>query len=126
MCVIIPYPYIFVSESDIFGPIDYLCDIENLVSLQRAMYEDYSFDYRTTIFLLFMSKSPLWSKYIESIMNGVHDKYKGDTFLSNTFGVNLMRYLRYDIYIAFKEFCYWKIFFYSFCGPVKFLSRTII
>jgi len=59
MCVIIPDPYIFVSESDILGPIDYLCDIENLVSLESAMYEDYSFDNRTKIFLLFMSVSPL-------------------------------------------------------------------
>jgi len=70
---------IFVSESDILGPIDYLSDIENLVSFESAMFKDYSFKNRTKIFRLFMSISPLevnaWS-----IMNGVQDKYKGDTF----------------------------------------------
>ena len=35
--------YTYVSESDILGPIDYLSDIENLVSFERAMFEDYSF-----------------------------------------------------------------------------------
>jgi len=32
-----------VSESDILGPIDYFSDIENLVSLERAMFADYNF-----------------------------------------------------------------------------------
>ena len=32
-----------MSESDIVGPIDYLNDIENLVSFESAMFEDYSF-----------------------------------------------------------------------------------
>jgi len=32
-----------VSESDILGPIHYLGDIENLVSCERAMFEDNSF-----------------------------------------------------------------------------------
>jgi len=48
-----------VSESGILGPIDYLGDIENLVLFKRAMFEDYSFKYRTKISLLFMSISPL-------------------------------------------------------------------
>jgi len=43
-----------VSESDILGPIDYLSDIENLVSFERTVCEDYSFKYRTKIFLLFI------------------------------------------------------------------------
>ena len=34
----------------ILGPVDFLSDIENLVSFQRAMFEDYSFIYRTKIF----------------------------------------------------------------------------
>ena len=34
---------LYVSESDILGPIDYLSDIENLVSLERAMVADYYF-----------------------------------------------------------------------------------
>jgi len=34
-----------VSKSDIWGPIDHLSDIENLVSFERAMFEDYSFKY---------------------------------------------------------------------------------
>ena len=43
-----------MSEPDILGLIDDLRDIENLVSLDRAMFEDYRFKYRTKIFLLFM------------------------------------------------------------------------
>jgi len=48
-----------VSESDILGPIDYLSDFENLVSFERAVFEDYSFKYKIKLFLLFMSISPL-------------------------------------------------------------------
>ena len=36
-----------MSESYIFGPIDYLSDIEHLVSFEGAMLEDYGFKYRT-------------------------------------------------------------------------------
>jgi len=36
---------VIVSESDTLGPIDYFSDIENLVSFERAMFEDYSFKY---------------------------------------------------------------------------------
>jgi len=46
-----------MSKSEILGPIDYLSDIENLVSNERAMLEDYSFKYRTKIVLLCMSIS---------------------------------------------------------------------
>jgi len=48
-----------VSESDILGPNAYFSDIENLVSLERAKFKDYNFQYRMKIFLLFMSISPL-------------------------------------------------------------------
>jgi len=48
-----------MSESDFFGPIDYLSDMENLISFEWAMYEDYSFKYRIKIVLLFMSISLL-------------------------------------------------------------------
>jgi len=41
----------FVSESDILGPVDYLSNIEYLVLFKRALFEDYSFKYRTNIFL---------------------------------------------------------------------------
>ena len=51
--------FIYVSESDILGPIAYFSDIENLVSFERAMFEDFNFKNRTKIFLLFMSISPL-------------------------------------------------------------------
>jgi len=50
---------IYVSESDILGPNAYFSDIENLVSFERAMFEDFNFKIRTKIFLLFMSISPL-------------------------------------------------------------------
>jgi len=56
--------YICVSKSDILGPNAYISDIENLVFFERAMFEVNA-----------------WS-----IMNGVHDKYKGNTFLSIHFG----------------------------------------
>jgi len=49
---------IIVSKSDMLGPNAYLSNIENLVSFERAMFEDYSFKYRTKIFILFMSISP--------------------------------------------------------------------
>jgi len=35
-----------VFESDILGPSDYFSDIANLVSFERAMFEDYSVKYR--------------------------------------------------------------------------------
>ena len=50
---------VYVSESDILGPIDYFGDNESIVSFERAMFEDYSFKYRTKIFLFLMSLSPL-------------------------------------------------------------------
>jgi len=55
----------YVSKSDILGPIDYLRDIENLVSLERAMFEDYGFKYRIKIFQLFMLISILWNTCLE-------------------------------------------------------------
>ena len=48
-----------VSASEILGPIDYLSDIENLASFERAMFEDYSSKNKMKIFLLFMSILPL-------------------------------------------------------------------
>jgi len=51
----------YVSKSDILGPNAYLSDIETLVSFEGAIFEDYNFKYRTKIFILFMSISPLWS-----------------------------------------------------------------
>jgi len=66
-----------VSESDILGRLDYLSDIKNLVSFERAMFEDYSFKYQMKIFLVFMSISPLpsacllhkapWTVYMSKI-----------------------------------------------------------
>ena len=53
------YIHVYVSESDILGPIAYFSDIENLVSFERAMFEDINFKNKTKIFLLFMSISPL-------------------------------------------------------------------
>jgi len=49
----------YVSESDILGPIDYLSDIENFISFERAMFEENSFKNKMKIFLLFMAISPL-------------------------------------------------------------------
>ena len=50
---------IYVSESDILGPIDYFSDIEILVSFKRDMFADYSFKNKIKIFLFFMFISPL-------------------------------------------------------------------
>ena len=75
-----------MSESDILGPIAYFSDIENLVSFERAMFEDNNFKYTIKIFLFFCQyhhcEVNAWS-----IMNGVHVKYKGDTFLSIHLGL---------------------------------------
>jgi len=78
-----------VSESYSLGPIDYLNDIENLVSFERVMFEDCSFKYRTKIFL-FLCQYHHLEVNAWSTVNGVQDKYKGDTFFFNKFGVNLM------------------------------------
>ena len=47
-----------MSESDILGPYDYVSDIENIVSFERAMFADYIFKNKIKIFLFFMSISP--------------------------------------------------------------------
>jgi len=39
-----------MSESDILGPVDYLSDIENLVSFERDMFADYNFKYKIKVF----------------------------------------------------------------------------
>ena len=51
---------IYVSQSDILGPIDYFSDFEIFVSFERGMFADYSFKNKMKIFLFFMSISPLW------------------------------------------------------------------
>jgi len=49
----------YMSKSDILGPNGNLCDIKNLVSFERELFEDFSYKYRIKIFLLFMSISPI-------------------------------------------------------------------
>jgi len=44
------FHFLNVSQSDIVGPIDYLSDIENLVSFERVMFQDYSIQYQIQIF----------------------------------------------------------------------------
>jgi len=53
------YAKLYVSESDILGPIDYISDIEILVSFERDMFADYFFKNKMKIFLFFMTISPL-------------------------------------------------------------------
>ena len=77
-----------MSESDILGPVDNLSDIENLVIRLKGLclkntvlsterkYSYYLWQYHHV-------KVNAWS-----IMNGVHDKYKPDTFLSIHLGLN--------------------------------------
>jgi len=93
-----------VSKSDILGPIDYLCDIENVVSLERAMFEDYGFKYRIKIFLLFMLLSLLlntslgasWTEYMSNI-RAIH-------FYQYILGLfNKIILQRYDIFISFVK-----------------------
>ena len=38
--------YAYVSGSDTLVPNDYFSDTENVLSFERAMFEDYSFKYR--------------------------------------------------------------------------------
>ena len=64
-----------MSESDILGPIDYLSDIKNLVSFERAVFEDYSFKHQMKIFLAFMSISPLSSACLKHHEQCIHQKY---------------------------------------------------
>jgi len=42
-------PCLYVSESDILGLVDYQSDIENLISFEWAMFEDYSFKQKMII-----------------------------------------------------------------------------
>jgi len=56
---------LYVSKSEILGPIDYVSDIENVVSFERAMFEDYGCKYRIKIFLLFILLSLLWNTHLE-------------------------------------------------------------
>ena len=44
------------------GLIDYFCINENLVSLERAMFADYSLKYKMKIFPFFMSISQNWNR----------------------------------------------------------------
>ena len=53
--ILMYYYMIYMSESDILGPIAYFSDIENLVSFERAMFEDFNFKNRMKKVLLFMS-----------------------------------------------------------------------
>jgi len=47
--------FIYVSDCDILGPNGNLSDIKNLVSFEKELFEDFSYEYRIKIFLLFMS-----------------------------------------------------------------------
>jgi len=73
------YMYLYVSESDTVGPIDYLSNIENLVSLKRALFEDCTFKYRNK----YSNCLCLYNRFdihFLRIMNGVYVKHKDDTF----------------------------------------------
>jgi len=71
---------IYVSESEMFGPIDYLCNIENLVSFEKTMFENYSFKHKMKAFL-FLCQYHHFRNYMPEAYI-VHVKYMGDTFLS--------------------------------------------
>jgi len=67
-----------VFKSDILGPANHFSDIEDLVSFERAMLEDYRLKYR-------IKYSNNLSQYCHikihtiSIMNGVHVNFSDDT-----------------------------------------------
>jgi len=75
-----------VSESDILGPIDYLSDIENLVSFERATL-DITVSNTEQKYSYYLCQYHLFEVNTKSIMNVVHDKYNGDTFLSIQLGL---------------------------------------
>jgi len=111
----------YVSKSDILGPIDYLSDIENLVSFERAMFEDYGFKYRIKIFLLFVYITTLkcmprasWTEYMSNI--------RAQHFYQYILGLfNKIWY----IYIICKEYGHWTTL-KGFNDPVKILLNTVI
>ena len=71
-----------MSESDILGAIDYLSDNNNLVSFERAMFQDTERKYSYYLCQYHHFEGNAWI-----IINDVHDKYKGDTFLSIHLGL---------------------------------------
>ena len=67
--------------SDILGPIDYFSDIENLVSFQRDMIEDYSFKMKWN-YSYFSCSYHHFEMHASNIMNSVYIKIMGVRFLS--------------------------------------------
>jgi len=68
------HPVIIVSKSEMLGPIDYLSDIQNFVSLERAMFADYSLKYNEDIpifhvYITTFNYMPkvLWTVYVFNI-----------------------------------------------------------
>jgi len=53
-----------LSESDNLGQIDHFSGIRNLVSFERAKFEDYSCKYRIVLSLL-MSALPRWNTCVK-------------------------------------------------------------
>jgi len=71
-----------VSESDIVGTIDYLSDIENLVSLKGYVWTLPTFLNIKCKYSYYLCQYHYFEIHAKSIMNSVHVKYKDDTILS--------------------------------------------
>jgi len=80
-----------VSESDILGPIEYVSDIENIVSFERAMFADYIFNNKIKIFLFFFVYITTL-KYIPKAWWTVYMSNIRVLHFINTFVVYLIRY----------------------------------
>ena len=63
---------IYVSESDILGPIDYFSNIEKLVSFESAMFADNSFKNKMKIYTFFMSIIITTLKYMPNASRKVY------------------------------------------------------
>jgi len=76
-----------MSQSDIVGPIDYLSDIENLVSFERFDRLKITVLNTEGTFSYYLCQYHHFEVNAWIIINGVHVKYKGDTFLSIHLGL---------------------------------------
>jgi len=107
---------LYVSESDILGPIDYFSYIDNLVSFERAMLADYS--------LRNMSISPLWSKSRTVYMSNIMALHFYEYSFGQFYSIILQRYDIFTSYLKFKNSWHggtWP----NLCRPVNLLLNTL-
>ena len=84
------------------GLIDYLSDIENLVLIEMAVFEDNSFKYIKNIPIIYVNITT-W-KYMPGASWSMYMTKKGDAFYKHIWGdFNRIVLQRYDTFILFVK-----------------------